>query len=115
MTHKLSPHKASRIMALYFEGRSQSEIAGRLKVDQSTISLYVTRFKHLAGEKGLKAGGEEFNVVDEVQALHSLAEELKECHLTVEEAKAGLKMEGLLQKCGVEPQHYKEWCRPARG
>ncbi len=108
MAHKLSPHKASRIMVLYFQGHSQSEIAGRLKVDQSTVSLYVTRFKHLAGEKGLKAGGEEFNVVNEVETLHSLAEDLKDCHLTVEEAKAGLKMEGLLQECGIEPEHYKD-------
>ncbi|MFH1483253.1 MAG: hypothetical protein ABIG98_03235 [Chloroflexota bacterium] len=108
MTHKLSPQKASRIMALYFQGRSQPEIAGRLKVDQSTVSLYVTRFKHLAEEKGLKAAGEEFNMVNEVEALHSLAEELKDCYLTVEEAKAGLKMESLLQKCGIEPEHYKD-------
>ncbi len=108
MAHKLSPHKASRIMELYFQGHSQPEIAGRLNVDQSTVSLYVTRFKHLAGEEGLKAAGKEFNMVDQVQALHSLAEELKASHLSVEEARAGLKMEALLQTCGIEPEQYKD-------
>ena len=108
MTHKLSPHKASRIIELYFSGFSQPEIAGRLKVDQSTVSIYVTRFKHLADEKGMEAAGKEFDMVDEVQALHSLGEELKASHLTTEEAKAGLKMEGLLRECGIKPGQYKD-------
>jgi len=34
MTQKLSPHNVSKMMSLYFEGYSQSEIADRLEVNQ---------------------------------------------------------------------------------
>ena len=98
MPQKLSPHKVSKMMALYFEGYSQSEIANKLKVDQSTVSLHVSKFKFLSEQQGLKATGEEFNVMNEVEALHSLAAELGKAKLTAEEAKIGVKMEQLFQK-----------------
>ena len=106
MTKKFSPHKVSRMMALYFQGYSQPEIASKLKVDQSTVSLYVARFKLLAGQQGLNAAGEEFNVMNEVDALHSLAAELKNTKLTVEEAKIGLKMVGQLWMSGIKEEDY---------
>lgn len=108
MTQKLSPHKVSKMMALYFEGYSQSGIANKLKVDQSTVSLYVSKFKSLAEQQGLKATGEEFDIMDEVEALHSLAAELKKAKLTVEEAKIGLKMERLFRKYGIKQEDYKD-------
>lgn len=106
MTQKLSPHKVSRMMALYFQGHSQSQIASKLKVDQATVSLYVSKFKYLVDQKGLKAAGEEFNVMNEVESLHSLAAELKKAKLTVEEAKIGLKMVGQLWMSGIKEEDY---------
>ena len=106
MTKKLSPYKVSRMMALYFQGYSQSEISGKLKVDQSTVSLYVARFKLLAEQQGLKATGEELNIMNEVESLHSLAAELKKAKLTVEEAKIGLKMVGQLWMSGIKEEDY---------
>ena len=108
MTQKLSPHKVSKMMALYFEGYSQSGIANKLKVDQSTVSLYVSKFKSLAEQQGLKATGEEFDIMDEVEALHSLAAELKKAKLTVEESKIGLKMERLFRKYEIKQEDYKD-------
>lgn len=106
MTKKLSPYKVSRMIALYFEGCSQSQIASKLKVDQATVSLYVSKFKYLVDQKGLKAAGEEFNIMNEVESLHSLAAELKKAKLTVEEAKIGLKMIGQLWMSGIKEEDY---------
>jgi predicted transcriptional regulator len=92
MTAKLSPYKLSKMMSLYFQGYSQTYIANKLKIDQSTVSLHISKFESLAEEHGLQAAAEEYGVMDQVQALHSLAAELKKAKLTVEEAKAGLKM-----------------------
>ena len=49
MAQKISPYKKSKIMALYFEGYSQSAIANKLNIDQSTISLHVSKEKKFPG------------------------------------------------------------------
>ncbi|MDH5696072.1 MAG: hypothetical protein OEZ00_05640, partial [Dehalococcoidia bacterium] len=108
MTQKLSPHKVSKMMALYLDGYSQTDIANKLKIDQSTVSLYVSKFKSISEQQGVKAAGEEFGIMDHVEALHSLAVELTKAKLTVEEAKVGLKMELLLQKLGIKQEDYKD-------
>jgi predicted transcriptional regulator len=106
MTEKLSPHKLSKMMQLRFEGYSQPDIAKKLNIDQSTVSLHIGKFKSLVEQMGLEAAAEEYGVMDEVEALHSLASELKKAKLTVEEAKAGLKMRNQLQHFGVKEEDY---------
>jgi predicted transcriptional regulator len=96
MTQKLSPHKVSKMMALYFDGYLQSEIANKLKINQSTVSLYVSKLESLVEQQGVKAVGEEFGIMDQVETLHTLAAELKKAKFTVEEAKVGLKMARML-------------------
>jgi DNA repair exonuclease SbcCD ATPase subunit len=107
MTQKISPHKVSKMMALYFNGYSQTDIANKLKIDQSTVSLYVGKFKSISEQQGIKSAGEEFGIMDQVQALHSLAAELKKAQLTVEEAAVGLRMARSLQKLGISQAEYK--------
>ncbi len=107
MTQKLSPHKLSRMMSLYFEGYSQSAIANKLKVNQSTVSLHVSEFKSLVEQQGLKAAAEEFDIMDEIEALHSLAAELKKSKITAEEARVGVNMEQLFHKFGIKQEDYK--------
>jgi len=107
MTQKLSPHKLSRMMSLYFEGYSQSAIANKLKANQSTVSLHVSEFKSLVEQQGLKAAAEEFDIMDEIEALHSLAAELKKSKITAEEARVGVKMEQLFHKFGINQEDYK--------
>ena len=106
MAKKLSPQKMSKMMALYFQGCTQTEIANKLKIDQSTVSLHAGKLKALAMEKGLKAAAEEYGITDTVEGLHSLGAELKESNMSVEEAHAGLKMDLLLQKLGIEQEQY---------
>jgi len=48
MTEKTSPHKVSRMLELYFQGYSQSDIAEKINVNQSTVSLHINRFKTMA-------------------------------------------------------------------
>lgn len=108
MTQKISPYKKSKMMALYFEGYSQSAIANKLNLDQSTVSLHVSMFKSLVDQQGIKAAGEEFDIMNTVEALHSLAAELKKSKITVEEAKVGLKMVSTFQKLGVKAEDYQD-------
>ncbi len=108
MAQKLSPYKLSKMMALYFEGYSQSQIASKLKINQGTVSLHVTNLKSLAEEQGLKAATKEYGIMDEVESIHSLAAELKKAKLTAEESKAGLKMVSQLQHLGVKEEDYKD-------
>jgi predicted transcriptional regulator len=107
MTQKLSPHKVSKMMTLYFDGYSQTNIASKLKIDQSTVSMYVSKFKSISEQHGIKAAGEEFGIMDQVETLHSLAAELKKAKLTVEEAGVGFKMVQSLQKLGISQKEYK--------
>jgi predicted transcriptional regulator len=84
MTVRLSPHKITKMMRYYFSGLSESEAAAKLGIDQSTVSLYVSRFKNRANEIGLVAAGKEFMVLNEVDSLRSLSVELSKAGLTVE-------------------------------
>jgi alanine racemase len=108
MTKKLSPQKISKMMALYFQGWSQKEIANKLKIDQSTVSLHAGKLKALAVEKDMKTAAEEYGITDTVEALHSLGAELKKNGLTIEEAKIGLKMDLLFQKLGIKQERYSQ-------
>ncbi len=108
MPQKLSPQKVSKMMALYFDGYSQTDIANRLKLDQSTASLYVSKFESLVDQLGIEAAGKEFGIMHQVEELHSLAVELKKAKLTVEEAKVGLKTEQSLQKLGIKQEDYPD-------
>ena len=59
---KLSPYKLSKMMALYFEGYSQSQIANKLKINQATVSLHLSKFKALAEEQGAQSRSPLFGV-----------------------------------------------------
>jgi hypothetical protein len=52
MTVKLSPYKLSKMMSLYFQGYSQSEIANKLKIDQSTVCQQVPIYCRTARSDG---------------------------------------------------------------
>ncbi len=108
MPPKLSPHKVSKMMALYSDGYSQSYIANKLKINQSTVSLYVSKLKSIAKQSGIEAAADEFGVIDQVEALHSLAAELRKSKLTAEEARVGLKMVQLLQKLAIKQEDYTD-------
>lgn len=108
MGKKLSPHKVSRMLSLYFQGDTETEIAHKLSVDQSTVSKNAGKFKSLVEQQGIESAGEEFGIMDQVEALHGLASELKKAKLSVEEAKVGLKMTGMLQKLGIKQEDYND-------
>ena len=103
MTVRLSRHKIARILKYYFRGVPQLGIAHRVGVDQSTVSLYASRFKEAATEVGLLAAGEEFNVFEEVSELRSLSTELLKVNLTAEDAREGVKIILAFNRLGIEP------------
>lgn len=107
MTIKLSPHKVSKVMRYYFRGYTQVEIGKRARVDQSTVSIYATRFKGAVDQVGLLGAGREFSVINEVEALRSLAVELLRNKLTAEEAREGVTILKLFNSLGVSPSEHK--------
>lgn len=106
MTVRLSPQKVSKILRGYFSGTPQCKIAKKAAVDQSTVSIYSSRFKQGAAEVGLLAAGKEFGVFNEINALRSLSIELSTCKLTVEEANQGLKIMKAFMKLGTRPEQH---------
>lgn len=108
MTGKLSPYKLSKMISLYFQGYTQTYIANKLNIDQSTVSLHISKFESMTEQQGLQAAAKEYGVMEEVQALHSLAAELKHAKLTAEEAKAGVKILVLFQKLGVKEEDHQD-------
>lgn len=108
MTVRLSPHSVSRILGDYFHGVSQTTIAGRSGADQSSVSIYASRFKRLASQIGILGAGKEFGVFNEVDALRSLSVELAKAKLTVEESREGLRIMRLFLDMGVPPERHAD-------
>ncbi len=108
MTVRLSPHKVSGILSDYFHGVSQSTIARVRGVDQSSISIYASRFRNLASRIVILGAGKEFGVFDEVDSLRSLSVELAKAKLTVEESREGLRIMRLFVDMGVPPERHAD-------
>jgi len=106
MTVRLSPHKVSRILKDYFRGVPQIKIAERAGVDQSSISLYSSRFKERAAEIGIPAAGKEFGVFTNVDVLRSLSIEMYKAGLTVTEAKEGFNIMKKFLQLGIRPEQH---------
>jgi predicted transcriptional regulator len=106
MTVRLSPQKVSRMLRLFFSGMPQTDIAEKAGVDQSTVSIYASRFRRRADDIGLLAAGKEFSVLNEVSALRSLSVELTQANLTVEDAKKGLRIFKIFIGLGIEPGQH---------
>jgi DNA repair exonuclease SbcCD ATPase subunit len=106
MTVSLSPHKISRIFRLFFSGMPQPDIAEKAGVDQSTVSLYASRFRNTVGKVGLLTAGKEFGVFNEVDSLRSLSVELTKADLTVEDCRKGMNMIKAFLKLGINPEQH---------
>jgi transposase-like protein/peptidoglycan hydrolase CwlO-like protein len=108
VTVRLSPHKISTILRCYFAGVSQPNIARRVAVDQSTVSLYSSRFQAMAAKNGILYAAKEFGIMKEVNDLRSLSVELLKNKLTVEEAQEGLAAMKTFNNLGVPVSRHKE-------
>lgn len=108
MSQQLSPQKVTRLMSLHLAGLSETAVARRLNISQSTVSLYASRFGAAAAQRGLEAAGKEFNIMDQVRALHHLGAELAKAELTVEESCLGVKVQRKLQALGVSDEDYPD-------
>jgi len=106
MTVKLSPHKVSKMLRLYFLGLPQVKIGKKSGVKQSTVSHYATEFKERAEEVGLLVAAKEFNVFDEVNSLRSLAVELEKSKLIPDDAKEGVKIIKVFNGLGIKPSAH---------
>jgi predicted nucleic acid-binding Zn-ribbon protein len=106
MGQKISAHKVKRILEMHLAGDTQAQIASVLKINQSTVSLTIGKFKSLVAQYGLESAAKEYSIMDLIAALHDLGAELKATGISVEESGAGVKMVKLFQKSGVKPENY---------
>jgi len=113
MPKKLSQFKVGKILKLYLQGYSQTAIAHKLTVDQSTVSFQVGKFKVRADEVGIETAGKEYGVImDEIEMLHSLAVDLHAAGLSAEEAAAGLGVVSAFEELSIE-QDYQNVIKAA--
>jgi predicted transcriptional regulator len=89
MPATISHVKMVKILHYYFTGMSQPTIAQKYFINQSTVSRYVEKFKEEASAKGITVVAEEYQVMNEVSALRSLATDLYKSKTSAEEAKSG--------------------------
>ena len=108
MTVRLSPHNVTRILSGYFHGVPQTTIARMSGVDQSTVSIYASRFRSLASRIGILGAGKEFGVFNEVDALRSLSVELAKAKLPVGEAREGLRIMQIFLDMDVPPGRHAD-------
>ncbi len=106
MTVKLSPQKVAKILRYYFSGLPQIKIAKKSGVDQSSISIYATRFKERVSEVGVIAAGKEYQVLNEIESLRSLSVELYKSKLTADEARQGHNIMKAFLKLGIGPDKH---------
>jgi chromosome segregation ATPase len=108
MSEKISASKANRLIQLFLQGLSQVEIAKRLGITQSTVSLYIEKYKKTAASRGVEEVSREFGAKDLIQSLHSLAEDLRKEGITIKEAKSALEVYSVLQEHGVAENAYAD-------
>lgn len=106
MTVRLSPHKVDKILRGYFNGQSQTEIAKAARVDQSSVSHYLTDLRETTAQIGLLEAAKEYHVMDEILSLRSLAVELYQSKLTVVEAKQGHEIIKTFLKLGIDQEQH---------
>ncbi len=99
--------KAVKILHYYFAGMPQLTIAQKCLVNQSTVSRCAEKFEEEDSAKGIMAAAEEYQVMNEVSALRSLATDLYKSKTSIEEAKSGVKMVILFNSLGVPPEEFK--------
>ena len=108
MTLPLSRPKARSILRQFFNGVPQTVISAKVGANQSTVSLYATRFGERAASIGLVSAAEEYGMNNQILELRSLAVELQQAKMTTEEARAGVKIIKAFSKLGVPPDRHQE-------
>jgi len=108
VTLRLSHQKVSLVLSRMFGGWPQRAVAEKVGVDQSTVSLWFSRFRARASQAGLSQAGKEFGIMNEVDSLRSLAVELFKNQLSVRDAREGLELVLAFSALGVPPQRHKD-------
>ena len=108
VTVRLSGQKVSLILGYLLRGWPQPAVAGKLGVDQSTVSLWFSRFKARAKRASISQAGKEFGVTNDVDSLRSLAAELFQNQLSVKDARDGMKVVLAFSALGVPLHRHKD-------
>ena len=106
MTLKLPQRKVAAIIRQSLQAKPQSAIAEKEGVDQSTVSLWWSRFKERSEQVGLSAAGKEFGVYNEVDELKSLSVELDKAGTSVQQAREGAKISQAFADLGIAPERH---------
>jgi len=94
------------MLRLYFLGLPQVKNGKKSGVVQSTVSQYAKKFAERAEEVGLLAAAKEYGIMEEVDALRSLAVELNKNKLAADDAKEGAKIIKAFNGLGIKPSAH---------
>ena len=111
MTVRLSDHKVSLLLRYIFHGQPQQAVARKVGADQSTVSLWYSRFKLRTAEIGLSEAGREYGIMHEVDSLRSLAVELAKNQLSVQDARQGVAIVRAFFALNVPAAQHKDLIR----
>jgi predicted transcriptional regulator/exonuclease VII small subunit len=99
--------RVRKLLKSYFSGLSQPAIAEKLHISQASVSNWVSTFKGRAYVIGLLNTAKEFEVMDEVNKLRSLAVELSDVDLTVDDAVVGVDIIKKFSHLGIKPEQHE--------
>jgi hypothetical protein len=108
MGKKLSGLKSKKIINYCLKGYSQTEIAAKLNVDQSTVSKYINKFKIIQEQKGTDAALLEFESEVPLEENQTIISEFKKSNLDPSDIQIALQLENVLQDCGIAHKDYPD-------
>jgi len=82
MPERLPQYVQHQILSLYFEGLSQSDVAKRLGIAQSTVSLEIGRFMKEA-KASMESACEKYGIAEFLRGTHHIAKQMLEAGLTI--------------------------------
>lgn len=108
MPARISRQKESEIVRLYLQGASQTEIARKVDVSQSTVSKTISEFKEYASRSSLDEACSRRGVSSELSDLRSLSVDLRKAETTVSQAKRGCELMEQLTRLGANLDKLEE-------
>ena len=98
----ISRPKESEIIRLYLQGASQTEMAKKAGVSQSTASKSISEFKEDASKSSLDEACSRRGLGSELNQLRSLSVDLRKTETTVSQAKRGCRLVERLTRLGAD-------------
>jgi len=95
---RISDREKSEIMDLHFQGLSRDDIAKEIGVSTGAVSGVIKQFIDCADSESTEEAAEEYDVIETVESLRSLAVKIRKAGTSVEELRGVSNMLGRIKK-----------------